>query len=30
MGKAGRRHVEDKYAWSACLDRMEDVYESVV
>lgn len=29
MGKAGRRHVEDKYAWSACLDRMEEVYASV-
>jgi glycosyltransferase involved in cell wall biosynthesis len=30
MGKLGRAHVKREYEWSACLDRMETVYQAVV
>lgn len=30
MGAAGRQHVLDNYTWSASVDRMEDVYRSVL
>jgi glycosyltransferase involved in cell wall biosynthesis len=29
MGRAGRRHVKSSYNWTSCLDRMEEVYDSV-
>jgi len=30
LGDAGRRHVEDRYSWAACIDALESVYEGVV
>jgi glycosyltransferase involved in cell wall biosynthesis len=30
MGRAGRSYVEKFYSWPSCLDRMEEVYASVV
>lgn len=30
MGEAGRRHVVEHYSWDACVQRMEEVYETVL
>lgn len=30
MGQAGRRHVEERYAWHTCVDQMERIYNHAI